>query len=431
MQSFEQLNGTTSERSNSQHRDWAYALLLSGSLVGFSFVSLVPTLLGIESRPTSIVFRAVMLAGSLWVVARWLGGITRFRSGPIIWVFFSFWGLLLARLVWDETFSALPLPLDWIDYWLFGVGVALIPAVALLEVPTSATLRLALTLTEVMGVASVVGLVWLGAAAMANVGLTGDDRDLDRLATTAVNPAYLGYMAVTVFTVSIFRIIEAARTPGASRGLILLRAAAVLISVGAMVASASKGPIAVAAIISLAFLFVHGKRKRSTSAAFLRLLMLVVVATAGVCAAVVLEESTSLRPVSRFTEFVYDPSTLERRQMLEGAFNQFSGSPILGDNIVELNSLTYPHNVLLESLMSTGVFGGALLTVLMVYSLRRAWALISFGDGREWLGLVHIVFSLLAMTAGSLIFTPHIWATTSAVLATTSRFRQGVEPLPA
>jgi len=371
-----------------------------------------------------------MLTGSLWIIARWVRGLTRFRGGPIVWVFFSFWGLLLARLVWDETFSALPLPLDWTDYWLFGVGVSLVPAVALLEVPTGATLRLALTLTEVMGVASVVGLVWLGAAAVRNVGLTGEAGELDRLATTAVNPAYLGYMAVTVFTVSSFLIIDAVRTSSASPGLILLRGAAVLISVGAMVASASKGPIAVAAIISVVFLFVRGKHARSTRAALLRLLMLAVVATAGVSAAIVLEESTSLRPVSRFTEFVNDQSTLERQQMLEGAFKQFSGSPILGDDIVELSSLTYPHDILLESLMSTGVVGGALLAVLMVYSLRRAWELIGSGDGREWLSLVHIVFWLLAMTAGSLIFTPHIWATTSAILAATSRFQQGVESRP-
>lgn len=419
MQFCAATNGIRSGVSNSQRRDWVYALLLSGSLVGFSFASLVPTSLGIESRPTSILFRAAMLAGSLWVIARWVRGLTRFRGGPIIWVFLVFWLILLARLVWDETLSALPLPLDWDDYWLFGVGVAFIPAVALLEVPTRATLRLALTLTEVLGVASVVGLVLLGAAALTN-GLTGDE-DVKRLATTAVNPAYLGYMAVTVFTVSIFRIIDAIRTPGTSRWPILLRSAAVLISVGAMVASASKGPIAVAAIISLVFLFVRGKQARSTGATLLRLLMLAVVAIAGISAALVLEESTSLRPVSRFTEVGYDPSTLQRQQMLQGAFKQFSESPILGDDIVELSSLTYPHNILLESLMSTGVVGGALLTVLMVSSLRRAGALIRFGDGREWLALVHIVFWLLAMTAGSLIFTPHIWATTSAILAVTGR----------
>lgn len=399
--------------------DWPLALLLAGSFVGFAFVSLIPSFLGIPSRPISVAFRAFMVAAAVVVFARWLAGSVRMRGGLATQAFLLFWAILVVRIFWEATVTPLPLDLLWDEYWLFGIGVALVPALALFQIPNTPTLRLALRLTEAMGAFAVIGLSLAGAKAVFEVasGAGGSADEIERLATAVVNPAYLGYMAVTVVVTSGFLIVDALRTEGSRRWPVVVRGAVIVFSVIAMVASASKGPIAVAAIVGVLFLFVRGRRDLAVSAVLVRLAVFAILGVVMLAGAVLLEDLTSLRTVSRFTELGMDQSTIERRDMASGAFNQFARGPILGDDIVELRSRTYPHNVLLESAMATGIVGAALLGALMTYSLLLAWRLLRAGDGREWLAILHVVFWLLAMTAGSLVFTPHIWATTAAVLA--------------
>jgi O-antigen ligase len=191
----------------------------------------------------------------------------------------------------------------------------------------------------------------------------------------------------------------------------------VLIGLAAMVASVSKGPVLVAFVTAILLTITLGKGRVAPGSLFMRAGLLVLVIAGVVAGAFVLEEYTSLRMISRFTQALEDQSTLERTQMLTGAFEQFSRSPIIGDYIVELRSQTYPHNVLLEALMTNGIIGFALLCVVVGASARSAAKVLFAGDGREWLALVYAQFWLLGMVAGSLVFTPHIWAVTAAIMA--------------
>jgi O-antigen ligase len=382
------------------------------SLVGFPFVSLLPTFLGVPSRPISIVFRALVVLLSLWMLARWIFGRRLFCARPAVWALLAFWILLVSRITWEATVVPLPLNLRWNDYYLFGIGVALLPCLALLEVPTHSTVRRALRLTEAMGVPAVVGLSVVGF----NAAFTGEVES-SRLTTDTVNAAYIGYMGVIVVTLSVLSMVYAAREGRSTPWSVGFRVFSVLIGLTAMVASVSKGPVLVAFITAILLTITLRKGQVTSGSLVMRAGLLAVVIAGVVAGAFVLEEYTSLRMISRFTQALEDQSTLERTQMLTGAFEQFSRSPIIGDDIVELRSQTYPHNVLLEALMTNGIIGFALLCVVAGASAGSAAKILFAGDGREWLALVYAQFWLLGMVAGSLVFTPHIWAVTAAILA--------------
>ena len=56
--------------------------------------------------------------------------------------------------------------------------------------------------------------------------------------------------------------------------------------------------------------------------------------------------------------------------MVSGAVNQFFESPVFGSFLEEKIFKEYPHNLLLESFMATGILGGLLF---VIYYLRFLW----------------------------------------------------------
>ena len=68
----------------------------------------------------------------------------------------------------------------------------------------------------------------------------------------------------------------------------------------------------------------------------------------------------------RFSEISNDNSSVERFDQLRGGYNQFITNPLFGDFLEERVSKEYPHNLILESFMATGIFGGSLFLVFFI-----------------------------------------------------------------
>jgi O-antigen ligase len=110
--------------------------------------------------------------------------------------------------------------------------------------------------------------------------------------------------------------------------------------------------------------------------------------------------------------------------MAIGAWRQFLDQPLLGSHALELGSYTYPHNVLLESLMATGVLGFALLLGSMGPATLAALRIIRAESQFMWIALIYLQYVVHCMVSGSLYLEASFWSFAFGSLAVTQAISQ-------
>lgn len=97
-----------------------------------------------------------------------------------------------------------------------------------------------------------------------------------------------------------------------------------------------------------------------------------------------------------------------RLEIYKDAIAQFVSSPLLGSSIEENVTRSYPHNIVIEAFMATGVFGGLVFCIILILGGRIALRLLSTADPRSWIAIVFINFAVMGMVSGSII-APGFW----------------------
>ena len=90
-----------------------------------------------------------------------------------------------------------------------------------------------------------------------------------------------------------------------------------------------------------------------------------------------------------------------RERMFASAWQQFLEKPILGSALLEETSGFYPHNLVLEAFMATGIIGGCAYLLLIALMLNASIRLLIKADGYEWLALLAIMYLVGAQFSGS------------------------------
>jgi O-antigen ligase len=391
------------------------ALLYSLVIVGFPLVSAVPLILGTEGPPFSIAYRALVLVLAGCVVLRYFSRRAWLPANPPMLAILLLWWALLARLSWDGVFRSDGLDVDFVKYTLFFVGVCIIPAVAFLKIPSDELLRVARVQIEILGSLAALGIVYLFATDGVDGGIP------TRLSTEILNPISVGHLGVSLFIASV-----CALQDNRAHDSILVRAgsnvARICVALGALavvLASGSRGPILCAVVVGTIIGFVPVSRERPRSHIVVRAVTTTAIIGLAVAAALYLESETSFGVLSRvFSGF--DGESSIRVELTEGALSQFAAHPIVGDAIVERDSLYYPHNIFVESLMAAGLIGFVLLTIVVGACVRAAWRLIRASHAVRWVGLLYMQYLLASMFSGSLFLDGQFWALSVAVLAISS-----------
>jgi len=103
------------------------------------------------------------------------------------------------------------------------------------------------------------------------------------------------------------------------------------------------------------------------------------------------------------------------------AFDQFLQDPIWGHAVVEEVSGTYPHNIVVETLMATGLTGGILLLLIYLRAVRCSFQLLS-GGTYAWLAVIFGQTSAYVMFSGGLFTIFEFWCVLP-ILLNVSMFR--------
>ena len=373
----------------------------------------------------SITFRALMalLAGaSIWFAVFRVAA--RARNDVAIAVFGALWISLILRFTWDATGVAIPMDLPWTEDFLFIFGVTLLPAVALFQLPAPQTLDLARRIMILAGTTA--GMLTL--FSIVNL-VRSDDKltVLSRFSTESLNPISLGHLGVTLVVVALLAqnvAVEGrfAAWLDAKPAKLVSGFLGILLAIG----SGSKGPML--SLVAVFVLWQAGRALRSSGSAAvfktaLRLLSILIVV---VMLAIALESITGLQTLGRFANLLSDTSTTDRQLIMSRALHEFELSPWFGYSFVEVRARFYPHNVAVETLMATGLVGGALLAALLALTIDAAVRLMR--TRFDWVVLLYGQYLVAAMASGSAYFDPQFWAITMALIAT-DRAINGFVPL--
>jgi O-antigen ligase len=104
--------------------------------------------------------------------------------------------------------------------------------------------------------------------------------------------------------------------------------------------------------------------------------------------------------------------------LLRNGWSQFVSSPLLGSGVVEDNTGFYPHNVVVEAFMATGVVGGTALLVALIGGAWLALKLALSNGERQWVALLYFQYLFAALLSGAVIGSGTMWCLLAAVIAT-------------
>jgi O-antigen ligase len=367
-----------------------FALLFACQLFGFPLASVIPVFAGVDSKPISITYRVLIVSLTMVFVLRALRQGWALLKGPFATAALILAVLLLGRIAWDATMVSIPLDMPWADEWKYLFGVTVFPLMAFVVVPDAegfeALRKAGVWIGSITFFFVIAAVVYTLRSATSLGG---------RLQTDILNPISLAHMALSCLILVNARAIAGIRRKSRSVGLLL--------------------GLALFVIIGLAMLF-RGRMDRSGRGLFTRLFFLVFAVSLGLGLLLLLDTYTPIQVVSRFQNAGSDASTSTRLDLIEGALAQFEESPWVGSSFVEYSSRFYPHNVIVEAMMTNGVLGLMAITTMLFgccYSVGR----ILWNFPRErWIALLFVQYFIDSMFSGSLYFDATTWATTLMVL---------------
>jgi hypothetical protein len=388
-----------------------YALLIALALVGYPIVAAGMQVLGAHDRAISIAFRGLTLSVALAILS--VNGYARAELPKhAVWICWLLWLLLLSRFTWDATMVRLPLDLPWMDYVLLIVGTVIVPSAAAVRVCDLRALDLAARLIQLLA---------LFAALLVVAAVLVVTRDFistaGRIGTETLNPITIGHLGTTLVIVSVLAPERMepggfwARIADARATRWLCGFLGVILVIGA----GSRGP-ALALIVAFVVRRLNRDIIRFGVLGVVKagLIVVAVASTFLGIALLIFEDPSRLPLVSRVLGFAYDRALSVRAELAQGALQQFEGSPWLGSSFVELAQRIYPHNILVEILMTNGIVGFVLLAVLLVFVVKALLRLLQ--TPFAWLGLLCLQYLTASMSSGSLYFDATFWLLPMAVL---------------
>lgn len=373
-----------------------YNYIVVWSLIGFSLLSGLTANFGGDNTLFSVFFRALAAGIAITLF------MNRFnvKKRLILWLFLTFWSVYFVRLYVSLHLLAEPVSRSPETYWIWSVGACFLPSMAILVSHDTASLE---RLRQPPIILSILAGICLLAAGSTNMtGMSGEIYDINRLNIKSLNPISMGHAGVTVLLLSVGTITICKRDPSK----IFVGLVGIMLGATLVLLANSRGPI-VSLVITLGIFLLARLRHRST---YLLGGLIFAVASYVVIQfpALLFGDSGTF---SRFTTISSngDLAAISRFISYRGALDQFVGSPLLGDGIEERITQQYPHNVILEAFMATGVLGGGPFLLIFVTAIRSAWGLIQLNSQLAWVGLVALQQLIGVQFSGSLWATNTMW----------------------
>jgi len=364
------------ERQHSGHTNYG-ALLFALALFGYPIVGNVKSLLGIEDRELSVMFRLFVGSLSLFLFTT----VGRIRLDNWRLLILLIWFALALRLSFDTLIAGI----DGADYalQLFFLG-SVLPVLALWKLDAYDQKPFALAGFIATSIGSLASLFANYFEAFGETDLT---ELTGRLSSVSLNPVSLGHLAVSGFFCGL--VLMRQTGPWTRIPIAVLMAGLLFV----LAQTGSKGPM-----LSLTIALLMWAAQRGMAGILIAVVFPVI-------ALLVIYASNPL--FERLMAINEDPSTLDRIVLIQDSIQQIVSFPWFGSASVELNSGYYPHNVVLEAAMSFGLPLTAVLVAILMRGLFVSWRLLN--TQYDLIALLFIQALVISQVSGALFADSMLW----------------------
>jgi hypothetical protein len=357
----------------------------------------------VNTTPIAIAYRAVYLLLSLLLILTFLPTLSFRRISLAILSLMLFWTVYVVRMYHDLVFEGHTegyMSKGFFFYLTYGVGGCLLPAIAIgLAAKSIDYKRLANALLMFFIICNVALLVFL-------IGENGLSTRIfqyrHRVGDLVVSPIALSQYggALVIMAGSSWLI-------GQKRSFIL--PVCMILGTILIVVGSSRGPLFSVVVCVLFILIDHFWLKAKSFAYWLY-------ASAGAAVlmwfitTVIVPNLSTISLLNRVSLTVEKGQGLDARGIQwSAAWNQFIDSPVWGDLLVENAYNFYPHNMILEILVSTGLLGVAALLPATIILFSRFITRRDFEPEKRLYFYLFLFFFGCAMFSLSMITIAHVW----------------------
>lgn len=397
-------------------------LLFVASLFGYGLVAIFVGE-GSDSRALTVPYRLLVFLLSLIVLlntfSRRKSELTvssiqntiqpaKKKSIPISYIIlFLFITIYSFRLIYDVIYNN-DLTRNNDQYILLWFGICLLPAFSFLYLELKKS-KIYLYLSWIfLQIASFLSFFLLKPGSSINT--------QTRLSGEALNPISLGHQSATLMLLSIYIVYNYDQIISLIERILLLFSG--LAGLVLLLLSGSRAPI-ICSIICLVLLFLNIKvRGYKTNK-----LLIVIIATVTVISFVIFYAISSGN--SLFLSRILDTLNgndfdsrkfVQRPELYDTAMQLITDNPILG-YALEIPKFGYPHNLILESFLTTGIFGGFLFVIIYSYTFVKALSIIfDKNNSWSWIAIIYIQYAVGIMFSGSLYGANPFWYLTFTII---------------
>lgn len=295
-------------------------------------------------------------------------------------------------------------------YWMWGVGVCLIPFTSLaISVPKTVDWqRLFIWMYLLLSFSAVIA--FLAGSAVAVDSVSGSYVETGRLRLDALNPISVGHMGVSVFLLSVWMLLNNKLNFFKKIVVICL----LVLGCYLTIAANSRGPLVAAGLCLFLLIFSSSSRKK-----FLSFFILIICLIVFSPVAKYLEDEHGLTTYSRILgqSQKNEENVVVRENTYMNSINEFSDSPIFGAGLEESQSGSYPHNIVIEAFLATGIFSGLLFLGCLIFLSVRAFLIMSKDPAAGWCGLLFFQYLIAAQFSGAIYTVSTFWMAAAFIVS--------------
>lgn len=382
------------------------ALLLVAHIVGFIFVSILPTLFGYYEESFTIVYRAFILFLSLMVLSLTFFKQTSIKIKSGYRLFLLFWLFYSIRIIYDLLYKGINMNIDKSisDYLIYAFGVSLIPSLAIIFM-NHKDLNYDWVLNWIYRILFI-SLV-LAILIRSSSYVTGRS-----MAGIGIGVLLYGQFGTSLCLLSLYKLQKNSLSKNS-----VIHIMGFIIGFATIIISASRSPfLALLVVIIFFIIFKYNAIKSAIILSFMAFILYIF-----------------LSDILEFLDYIFNSAFLERLNygleqggdssrtiLYKTSLNEFLDNPFFGNAILIQDARfagSYPHNLIIEAFMSTGFFGGLVFLAWSIKCLVLSSKSIIRNYKNSWVGLLFLQYFIFAMFSSNLIYSYLFWTFSLLVVA--------------
>ena len=393
-----------------------------GMLCGYECTISILDCIGIATRPFSILIRALILLASITLLlfnarAKSNNNST-FEFQRYDFLFFCFWALYLTRLLFTTFSYSYRLYLNIWEYWIWALLVCFIPASSILFTPQSFVSNLKKEFHRYIYVALYACLI-----SFVFIFFTSFSLFEDRISNSTLLSGRFGFVNLNSISIAYVCSLFLLHIFVSHKNNLLLYFTStknfiiVIIAFFFLLLTSSRGPLIAFLLSMMLFIFMNKNLFKR------HLIVTLPIVTIAFQEFVNFFLGNSYRftkalssPLSSpLSTHLSDASTSDRFTRYKLAIDYITESPLFGSYIELPNSKGYPHNLLLEVLLTTG-FLGAFLLGFLVYTVIKKGLISKLDVFSEYIFIAFFFYFIAAQFSGAIYTSLAMWATLSLLI---------------